>query len=162
MRCAPDWQIGFLGAAYFIGNVLGSSTISKYGDTIGRIKLLRIGFTLSVIFYSLLIYSIKHKLVVYLLMFLLGYLSCIRLNFSFIYGSEIIKTTHSSVICSFYNAFDGLTMIQASLYFKYISKDWFYLYWYYLSICIVGTFISFFMPESPRYLISIGDFKRAR
>ena len=26
----------------------------------------------------------------------------------------------------------------------------------------MGTILSFMMPESPRYLISIGDFKRAR
>ena len=128
----------------------------------GRIKLLRIGFVASVILYAALMYSVSYKLIVYFLLFLLGYLSCIRLNFSFIYGSEIIKTTHSTIICSFYNFFDGFTMIQASIYFKYISKDWFTLYWYYLSICIVGMIISFFMPESPRYLISIGDFKRAR
>ena len=84
------------------------------------------------------------------------------MNFSFIYGSEIIKTSHSTVICSFYNTIDGLTMIQAAIYFKYISKDWLNLYWYFLMISIAGTIVSFIMPESPRYLISLGDFKRAR
>lgn len=136
--------------------------LSKYGDTMGRIKLIRIGFTLSVILYAIMIYVIHYKVALYFILFLLGILACIRLNFSFIYGSEIIKTTHSTVICSFYNFFDGLTMMQASIYFKYISNDWFYLYWYFLSICIIGTVISYLMPESPRYLISIGDFKRAR
>eukprot|EP00347_Sterkiella_histriomuscorum_P021166 403334998 len=162
LRCAADWQVGFLGASYFIGNVVGSSTLSKYGDTFGRIKLIRLGFTISIVLYAAMIYLMNYKLIVYLLLFLLGFLSCIRLNFSFIYGSEIIKTTHATVICSFYNFFDGFTMVQASIYFKFISKDWFYLYWYFLSICMIGTLISFFMPESPRYLISIGDFKRAR
>ena len=100
-----------MGASYFIGNVLGSTTLSKYGDTMGRIKLIRIGFVVSVILFATLIYTMSNILIAYLLLFLLGYLSCIRLNFSFIYGSEIIKTTHSTIICSFYNFFDGFTMI---------------------------------------------------
>lgn len=162
LRCAPEWQIGFIGACYFIGNVLGNSSLSHMGDTYGRIRMLRVGFVLSCILYAMMIYSAHSKPLVFLLLFLLGFLSPVRLNFSFIYGSEIIKTSHSTVICSFYNFFDGLTMIQASLYYKYISRDWFYLYWYFLSICIFGSVLSFMMPESPRYLICKGDFKRAR
>ena len=162
LRCAPDWQIGFLGASFFIGNVLGNSMVSHYGDVYGRIKMIRAGFVLSVFGYFVLIYSVHSKALVYLVLLLQGLLSPIRLNFSFIYGSEVIMTTHATIICSFYNFFDGLTMLQAALYFKYISRDWFYLYWYFLIVGFAGMVMSFFLPESPRYLICKGEFKRAR
>ena len=92
----------------------------------------------------------------------MGICTAMRLNISYIYGSEVIKTTHATVIGSFYNVFDGCTMIISSIYFKYISKEWIYLYEFFLGMCVISTLLTFFMPESPRYLISIGDFKRAR
>ncbi len=162
LRCAAEWKIGFLGASYFIGNVLGAAFLSNLGDKYGRILMIRIGFIVSNALFAIMIYFPKNLVMMQFVLFLLGMLSCIRVNMSFIYGSEIIKNTHSTVIFSFYNTFDGWTMITASLYFKYISKDWMYLYSYFFSLCLVGMTISFFMPESPRYLICIGDFKRAR
>ena len=40
LRCAEKWQIGLFGSIFFIGNVIGSSLLSEYGDSIGRITLI--------------------------------------------------------------------------------------------------------------------------
>jgi hypothetical protein len=80
---------------------------------------------------------------------------------SFIYGSEIIRTSLANFICSFYNGLDGCTMMFASIYFKYLSKEWISLYEGMFALCLVCTIGSFFLPESPRYLICKGQFLEA-
>ena len=40
LRCAQKWIIGLFGSIFFIGNVIGSSLLSEYGDSIGRIALI--------------------------------------------------------------------------------------------------------------------------
>jgi len=40
LRCAEKWQIGLFGSVFFIGNVIGSTLLSEYGDSIGRITLI--------------------------------------------------------------------------------------------------------------------------
>jgi hypothetical protein len=42
LRCAEKWKIGMFGSNFFIGNVIGSTILSSYGDTIGRIPLIKV------------------------------------------------------------------------------------------------------------------------
>jgi hypothetical protein len=53
-------------------------------------------------------------------------------------------------------------MIVASLYFKYISKEWLYLSNYYFLVAFIGFLIFLILPESPKFLLSIHDYERAR
>ena len=41
-----------------------------------------------------------------------------------------------------------------AIYFWQISKHWIYFYFFTLSICIINSLNSFFIPESPRWLLS--------
>ena len=43
MRCADSWQVGMFGSLFFVGHVMGSTLLSEYGDTIGRIPMIRFG-----------------------------------------------------------------------------------------------------------------------
>ena len=42
LRCVENWEIGLFGSVFFIGHVLGSTFLSAYGDSIGRILLMRL------------------------------------------------------------------------------------------------------------------------
>jgi len=147
---------------FFVGHVVGTSTLAKYGDTIGRIYPLKMGLIGSTMVYGFMIFVSHIPIFHYILMFFFGMFSNIRVNIGFIYGQEIINSKHINVIGSLYNMIDGLTMIGASLYFKYLSKNWLYLQALFFAISAIGTGIAFFLPESPRYLISKGHYERAR
>jgi hypothetical protein len=56
LRCTEKWKIGLFGSNFFIGNVIGSSTLSSYGDTIGRIPLIKIGQGLTLVCYALIVF----------------------------------------------------------------------------------------------------------
>ncbi|CDW88264.1 organic cation [Stylonychia lemnae] len=162
LRCATQYQIGFFGSVFFMGLGIGTLTLAHLGDQYGRIRLLRIGLFLSLVAFGCIIFVQVSFYFTYVFLFFLGFLSPIRLNLSFIYGSEVFKEQHASIMGSLSLCMDSFTMIIASVYFKYISKDWSYLYYFFFSICCIPLIISYFMPESPRYLLQKRLFNDAR
>lgn len=124
MRCSEDWEVGFLASSFFVGLVIGSTVLARFGDLVGRIQMLRIGLFFSVLLYAALVFYSRSLVMHYILIFGIGFFSCLRLNLGFIYGQEIVNSKHANVIGSLNNVIDGFTMIVASIYFKYISKEW--------------------------------------
>ena len=57
---------------------------------------------------------------------------------------------------------EGMIGLVAALYFSYISKNWFYLIFAGYIAQIIGVVGSFFIPESPLYLIKSGQIKEAQ
>jgi len=87
------WKIGMFGSSYFVGNVIGSTMLAEYGDTIGRIPLIKVGQLITMICYALIVFLIRNTMVIYFLFFIIGLFSSWRLSLGFIYGSEIIRET---------------------------------------------------------------------
>jgi len=90
LRCSERWEIGLFGSIFFVGHVVGSIMLSNYGDTIGRISLMRIGQGATLFSYVYIVYLANNNVEVYFFIFLMGLLSCWRLSLSFLYGSEVI------------------------------------------------------------------------
>jgi MFS family permease len=86
LRCASSWEIGFFGSAFFIGHVVGTTTLAKYGDIIGRIWMIKIGLLVSTIAYALVIFVSRSVAFNYLLIFIFGMFSNVRVNIAFLYG----------------------------------------------------------------------------
>jgi MFS family permease len=59
LRCAPGWVIGFFGSAYFIGVVTGTLLLSRYGDIVGRIRMLRLALSFTALIYGLIVFLAK-------------------------------------------------------------------------------------------------------
>lgn len=90
LRCVDRWKIGLFGTAFFMGNVIGSSVLSSYGDTIGRIPLIRISQSITLAAYTYIVYFTRDITTICSLLFLIGLLSSWRLSLGYIYGQEII------------------------------------------------------------------------
>jgi hypothetical protein len=86
LRCVENWKIGMFGSIFFVGHVLGSIFLAGFGDTIGRIQLMRVSQGISLISYIIITYFTRNLMVIYALLFLIGLLSCWRLSLSYIYG----------------------------------------------------------------------------
>jgi hypothetical protein len=56
LRCTEKWKIGMFGSNFFIGNVIGSSLLSSYGDTIGRLPLIKVGQGLTLLSYTYIVF----------------------------------------------------------------------------------------------------------
>lgn len=160
--CASGWQIGFFGSAFFIGNVLGSCTLANLGDTVGRIRILRIVLTLNSLLLGLLLYASKNIYFHYILMFGYGVISNLRVNLGFLYGQEICVRSQKNMLGSLYNACDAASMFWIAIYFKFISKYWLFLYSLIFLLNVAAMIIAFLVPESPKYLVAAKKFKAAR
>lgn len=86
LRCTEKWMIGLFGSNFFIGNVVGSTLLSEYGDSIGRIHLIRIGQGITFISYAIIVLFTRNLIFIYSLFFIIGLFSCWRLSLGFIYG----------------------------------------------------------------------------
>lgn len=80
-------------------------------------------------------------------------LSSIRVNVGFVFMAELLPKNKQSLYGTIFNNFDCFTYILATIYFWKISTDWFYfvLIGYLLNVWSFAS--SFFLPESPRFLI---------
>ncbi|CDW80967.1 organic cation [Stylonychia lemnae] len=162
LRCVESWEIGFMGSCYFIGAVFGNLFLSRLGDTVGRILMVRIGISLSLLLYAVILFVSTSLLLNYALVFLFGCLTSFRVGISYLYGQEIVRAKHSNMIGSLYNIFDSITMIMASLYYKYISDDYIGIHLVFFVFILSSALISFTLPESPKFLISVKKYKEAR
>ena len=133
--------------------LIGSIIFGPFGDLFGRIPVLRFGLGLSILIFAFNIYYQFSLVQTYVCFFGLGLLSSVRLNLGFIYGAEVLKEKQANVIGSLALSIDSFTMIIASIFFMYISKNWLGLYSIYFFLLTIPFFISFLMPESPRYLL---------
>jgi len=152
LRCASGFEIGFFAATFFIGNVIGTSLLSKYADTHGRVTMLKYGYSLSTLLMALIIFQSNSKYTHYLYLFFLGVLSTIRTNCSYIYGTEIVHSKHMTSTGIAYNFCDSFTMIICSSFYKYFSKSSTLLLSSCLIFSIFTTLVAFTLPESPKFL----------
>ena len=54
---------------------------------------------------------------------------------------------------------EGSCQVIWSIYLRFISQDTFYFVYYALAMSIVASIMTFFIPESPRYLYGANDLK---
>ena len=145
-----------------MGAVFGNLFLSRLGDTVGRIQTMRIGVSLSLLLYTFFLFVSTNIYVNYVLMLLFGSLTSFRVSISYLYGQEIVKASHSNFIGSLYNIFDSLSMIIASLYYKFISNNYIGIHLFFFVLILASTIISYSLPESPKFLISTKKYKQAR
>lgn len=78
-------------------------------------------------------------------------LSQVKNGLSFVWLSECTSTTYKPRGFTVINMFDALTMAVVGLYFIFISKEWFWLYFIMLLLTYITTALVVFCPESPRW-----------
>jgi len=92
-----------------------------------------------------------------LLIFLLGSLTTIRVSVGYLYLVEFFKYSEIAYIGSLISFYQGIAIIFMAVYFWKISKDWIYYHYVTIALQIYGTITTFFVPESPKWLIETGN-----
>ena len=94
-------------------------------------------------------------------LFALGMCSTSRAQIFVIYLYESLQRHHYPRIFTFANCMEGLFGLLGSLYFLYLSKNCFWLIAIAYTFQVVATLGVFFLPESPKFLISRGEYEKA-
>ena len=97
----------------------------------------------------------------YVGMFLLGVLF-IQKIVSYVLATEIAPFRHQIAVATALLAFDNITILISSVYFKFISNQWITIGYIAIGYTFILAVASLFCPESPRFLVDSGNYDKAR
>ena len=95
-------------------------------------------------------------------MFLFGTASVGRCSISFLYLMELLPKAQQVLVGTSLQVMNSLVIVIACVYFSKISKNWI---WLEIIACILGVISMvgcYFLPESPKFLISRKRYNEAR
>ncbi|KAB1281357.1 Solute carrier family 22 member 5 [Camelus dromedarius] len=158
--CEDDWKAPFTISLFFMGVLMGSFISGQLSDRFGRKNVLFVTMGMQTGFSFLQIFSKNFEMFA-VLFFLVGMGQISNYVAAFVLGTEIlgksVRIIFSTLgVCIFY-AF-GYMLLPL---FAYFIRDWRMLL---LALTVPGVLcvvLWWFIPESPRWLISQGRFKEA-
>jgi MFS family permease len=95
-------------------------------------------------------------------MFFFGLCAVGRISIGYVYLIEFMPKKYRTMIGTIYNCFNSFIVIEASLYFDYISKYWLYFELLGISLNVVAIVGILILPESPKWYYAKKDFINAR
>ncbi|XP_015102060.2 organic cation/carnitine transporter 2 [Vicugna pacos] len=158
--CEDDWKAPLTISLFFVGVLMGSFISGQLSDRFGRKNVLFVTMGMQTGFSFLQIFSKNFEMFA-VLFFLVGMGQISNYVAAFVLGTEIlgksVRIIFSTLgVCIFY-AF-GYMLLPL---FAYFIRDWRMLL---LALTVPGVLcvvLWWFIPESPRWLISQGRFKEA-
>ena len=84
-----------------------------------------------------------------------------RVAIGTVYISEFLPDKYWPIAISLKNVFDSAIMIVQSIYYSF-CKDWIYIHLLGLTVAIIVVICLYFIPESPKYYYSKGQFDKSR
>lgn len=161
MHCGSKNQWGLFGSLYFAGMVVGTLIQPRLSDLYGR-KPFAIG---SALLHSLMVLTMvmtsSYKLA-QVLVFVQGFCMPGRVfvGYAFMIGhmadSDVPMTTVFLLVC------DASTVLVASLYFQFISKDWRWLLIASMVSLVITSICYCMQSEAPKFYYGLGQFEKAR
>ena len=118
--CTPDWEVGALGAAFFIGWATSLLWLPRLADNFGRQKLFAIGMTLNLVAYTVLLTAHDVR-VMGAAIFSQGFITSIRLNVGFLLFMEMMPMHAQTCFGVAYGVLDALVYLFATVYFMKMS-----------------------------------------
>lgn len=152
-HCEDDIMIGFIGALFLMGIVVGCSTLTRLGDKIGRRPVYLIGLFMH-LFFMIGILITKNKYIAYGLLFIFGMSLTARYYVGYTYNLEMQPKSHYVLVSTTMFMFESVVYFFICIYFSFISKQWKILQIPNLVLCISGIIFMLWMPESPKFLVA--------
>ncbi len=153
LACESKAKVGFIGSSLFIGWAASAFIFPRVADIIGRKPVVCLSLLIQTFAYIGLFFS-KSIYVTYAFMFLFGIASVGRCSISFLYLMELLPKAQQVLVGTLLQVNNSLVAVIGCLYFWKMSKNWL---WLEIAACISGVIpmiCCYFMPESPKFLIS--------
>ena len=116
-------MIGFVGAAFLIGVVIGSLTITRLGDIYGRKPIFILGIFLHVGFCIAILFCKTYQ-IDYFLVFIFGLSMTSRYYCGYAYNIEMQPKSHYVLVGTSMFLIESCAYLTVCVYFLKISKDW--------------------------------------
>ena len=159
--CAPGYAIGLIGAAFLVGVVIGSLTLTRLGDIHGRKPIYLLGLVMHLGFMAGILLSTNYILD-YILVFILGLSLTARYYVGYCYNIEMQPKSHYVLVGTSMFLIESAMYLSICLYFMFVSTYWEYIQIPNILFISIGFVFMLFMPESPRFLIAQKRFGDAR
>uniref|UniRef100_A0A8C9AIS9 Solute carrier family 22 member 5 n=1 Tax=Prolemur simus TaxID=1328070 RepID=A0A8C9AIS9_PROSS len=158
--CEDDWKAPLTISMFFVGVLVGSFVSGQLSDRFGRKKVLFATMGMQTGFSFLQVFSKNFEMFIVLFV-LVGMGQISNYVAAFVLGTEILSKSIRIVFCTL-----GVCIFYAFGYmvlplFAYFIRDWRMLL---LALTVPGVLcvaLWWFIPESPRWLISQGRFEEA-
>ena len=161
MHCVPRTYVGSIASMMFLGCAFASLVMPFTGDLFGRWNSAQfLGFLTLPVWY-VVIYTNSFAAIQFAC-FWAGLLCLLRFTNLFILMNEFMSEKHSGIATSIFMSGDSAMGFYLVGYLRFINKDLIALQ----HICVYLTILSLalftFIPESPKWLISVGRYDEAR
>ena len=160
LGCKENYTINLFWMVYIIGNIIGSLFATWSSDFMGRIKIIKISMILRNIVLILTI-ALLYEVILIISMLLLGILSSFHTNVSFILISEYVSRFEKDKYQTLMFVFGSTLSAFCGLYFL-LFQNWQIFFLLNLLFSLIFCFLSYYLLESPRFLISNNKFDDAR
>ena len=159
--CEPAYMIGLIGAMFLCGIVIGCMTLTRMGDVVGRKPIYMLGVLMHIgVMCGLLLSTDAYF--DFLLVFLFGMSVTARYYVGYAYNLEMQPKSHYVLVSTSMFLIESVVYITICLYFWLVKGPWQILQIPNLALSMMGIAFLFFMPESPRFLISKKRYEEAR
>ena len=153
--CTGGFELGILGAVYYLGFLVGNAIFVTPSDVYGRKWFVFAGCMLHSVAYLAMLFS-KSLYLNYFLVLMCGTASPMRSNICYVMALEFVPKSKQVFVATFIQVADSVTIVVNALYFWKISTNW--KYGAYLGVGVsfaTGIAVSF-LPEPPRWLFYRG------
>ena len=158
LACTPEFKIGLLISAYYIGYGIGAFAYSL-PDQIGRKKSCIYGLLLCLTCETTMLFFPNYYLR------LIGFfgigLSQIKNSTAYNWLSESVSLQKKSTAYTLINIVDSVPLLVMCLYIMFVSTNWFHLNFWMVIIGYSALVVLAFCPESPQWLIVTGRRREA-
>ena len=161
MHCVPRNYVGGLGSMIFIGCAVSSLIMPFTGDLFGRWNSAQfLGFLTLPVWY-LFIYTNSFAAIQFGC-FWAGLLMLLRFTNLYILMNEFMAQKHQGYATSIFMCGDSAMTFYLIGYLRFIDKDLVALQQLCVYLTILSIVLFSFIPESPKWLISVGRYDEAR
>jgi len=94
--------------------------------------------------------------------FFLGFIATARISIAFVYMMEFIPTNRQALVSTILWTIDGFTFLIMTLYFDYLSKNWFWITMPGITLSLISALGSFLIPESLKFLLKTKQYNKSR
>lgn len=145
----------------FAGWTLAALVLPRQADIYGRRLVFMSAILLQTVCFAGL-YFTSNLYVAYVLMFLFGGAAVGRCSISYLFLMELLPKSRQVITGTILSMNNQLTGLIGCLYFWQISRDWHWLELYACGSGILSMVGVYFLPESPKYLVSVKKYDQAR
>lgn len=160
--CEEPIKIGLLGTICFISFSIGSILLTNQADIRGRkTTTLTTGY-ITAICIMLFIYLELNLQIIYILIFIYGCVYNVRSSVAYLHNSELLESHARMNMGTCIFSFSGLLQAFSAYWFWYTKDQTTYLTLLAIVLFSALTCLTFFIPESPVYLLERQNFSELR